>query len=54
MKFQPDTGVLFGYMKTNNSNGTYLVKIDIVTGAVTIVGARALDGLDAVTWGPRR
>jgi len=59
MKFQPDTGELFGIMKTNDfgkriNTGTYLVKIDVASGVVTIVGARTLDGLDGLVWGPSR
>jgi hypothetical protein len=55
MDFQPDTGELFGFAKAGGSTGaTFLVKVDIVSGVVTIVGARTINGLDAITWGPPR
>jgi hypothetical protein len=52
MDFHPDTGELFGTLKSDV--GTFLVRIDIVTGVVTIVGNATVNGLDAVTWGPSR
>jgi hypothetical protein len=53
MDFRPDTGELFGTMRGNGGT-SYLTKIDIATGVVTIIGARTVDGLDALTWGPQR
>jgi hypothetical protein len=52
MDFHPDTGELFGTLKSDV--GTFLVRIDIVTGVVTSVGNATVNGLDAVTWGPSR
>jgi hypothetical protein len=37
-----------------SNTGTYLAKIDPVTGAVTLVGAATDNGMDAIAWGPRR
>jgi hypothetical protein len=52
MDFQPDTGELVGILKSDV--GTFLVRIDIVTGVVTTVGSATVNGLDAATWGPGR
>jgi hypothetical protein len=56
MDFQPDTGELFGFLKVDVGTvvGSFLVKVDAISGVVTIVGARTLDGLDAIAWGPGR
>jgi hypothetical protein len=53
MDFRPDTGELYGTFRGNGGT-SYLAKIDIATGVVTIIGARTIDGLDALTWGPQR
>jgi hypothetical protein len=52
MDFHPETGELFGFMKSDL--GTFLVKIDIQTGVVTPVGGATIEGLDAIVWGPSR
>jgi hypothetical protein len=52
MDFQPDTGELFGYVKADG--GTFLVKVDVTSGVVSVVGARSVSGLDAIAWGPQR
>jgi hypothetical protein len=52
MKFQPETGQLFGNFKSGSA--TFLVKIDPATGAVTVVGAATINGMDAMAWGMRR
>jgi hypothetical protein len=52
MDFQPDTSELFGFLKSDV--GTFLVKVDAISGVVTIVGARTVEGLDATSWGPAR
>ena len=60
MDFQPDTGELFGFLKVDVETdvgtvvGSFLVKVDAISGVVTIVGARTVDGLDAIAWGPAR
>ena len=52
MDFQRDTGELFGFIKSDS--GTFLAKVDVISGVVTIVGARTVNGLDAIAWGPQR
>jgi hypothetical protein len=52
MKFEAESGQLFGYLKSDN--GTFLAKIDPVTGAVTIIGAATVSGMDGIAWGVRR
>jgi hypothetical protein len=57
MDFQPDTGELFGFLKSGgfSSGGkTFLAKIDAVSGVITLVGAATVNGMDAITWGPPR
>jgi hypothetical protein len=58
MDFQPDTGELRGFIKGGGFSGgsgtTFLAKIDLISGVVTIVGAATVDGLDAIAWGPPR
>jgi hypothetical protein len=48
---QPDTAELFALLEDGNAEAfeTYLVRIDTVTGAVTIIG-RTVPGLDALAW----
>ena len=52
MDFQRDTGELFGFIKSDV--GTFLVKVDVVSGVVTTVGPATLNGMDAIAWGPMR
>jgi len=52
MDFDPATGELFGFVKSDN--GTFLVKVDVTSGVVRIVGAGTVSGMDAIAWGPAR
>ena len=55
MKFQADTSDLFGFIKTNGGNGTYLARMDITTGVVTLIGrGRSMDSTQYVGAGTMR
>ncbi len=54
MDFQPETGILFGFLNGDvGGQPIYLVTVEPASGVVSLVGGQTVNGLDAIAWGPR-
>ncbi len=54
MDFQPETGILFGFLiGDTGGQPIYLVTVEPASGVVSLVGGQTVNGLDAIAWGPR-